>query len=225
MIHKQSRERLALERALWFPRVHKGASPGGAQAFLVYFCGRMSYLYIKALHIIFVVTWFAGLFYIVRLFIYHREAQDKPQPEGDILIRQYRIMERRLWYIITWPSAILTLIFGLLLIYQGGFYQSMPTWLWVKVGFLLALYGYHLYCHRLLVRGQKAPYSATSSQLRLLNEVPTLFLLSIVFLAVTKSATRMGLGMAVLVGIMMVFMIIIRLYKRAREARENSPSA
>jgi len=72
----------------------------------------MNYSYIKALHIIFVVTWFAGLFYIVRLFIYFAEAQEKPEPERSILQNQFRIMQKRLWYGITWPSAILTLIFG-----------------------------------------------------------------------------------------------------------------
>jgi len=65
------------------------------------------YPYIKALHLIFVVTWFAGLFYIPRLFIYHLEALEKPSPEREILAKQFRLMTRRLWYIITWPSAIL----------------------------------------------------------------------------------------------------------------------
>lgn len=181
----------------------------------------MHYLYLKALHIIFVVTWFAGLFYMVRLFIYHREAQDRPSSEQDILIPQYRLMERRLWYIITWPSAILTLIFGSSLIISAHFYEAMPIWLWVKVGFLVALYGYHMYCHRMFAKGQKEPLKASSTQLRMLNELPTLFLLSIVFLAVTKSVARMGTGIAVLVGIMILFMIIIRIYKRAREARQN----
>ncbi|HAA15345.1 MAG TPA: protoporphyrinogen IX oxidase [Cytophagales bacterium] len=185
----------------------------------------MDYLYIKALHIIFVVTWFAGLFYIMRLYIYHREAQDRPSEEQDILIPQYRMMERRLWYIIGWPSAILTFIFGLSLIIEGGFYQNMPTWLWVKVGILLALYGYHFLVHRMFVRSRTQPFRATSSQLRMLNEIPTLFLISIVFLAVTKSAARMGTGMVILLGIMVAFMIIIRLYKRAREARQASSKA
>ena len=71
----------------------------------------MEYLYLKSLHIVFVVTWFAGLFYIVRLFIYHTEANDKPEPDRSILFKQFVHMERLLWYVITWPSAILTLIF------------------------------------------------------------------------------------------------------------------
>jgi len=185
----------------------------------------MDYLYIKALHIIFVVTWFAGLFYVARLYIYHREAQDRPEMERDLLIPQYRIMEYRLWYVITWPSAVLTLIFGLSMIIKGGFYQNMPTWLWIKLGILVVLYGYHLITYRMFLRARTQPFKATSSQLRMLNEVPTLLLISIVFLAVTKSAARMGTGMVILLGIMVAFMIIIRLYKRAREARQASSNA
>ena len=72
----------------------------------------MDFLYLKALHIIFVVTWFAGLFYIVRLFIYQTEAAQKPEPAREILQTQYKLMSKRLWYIITWPSAILASIFA-----------------------------------------------------------------------------------------------------------------
>lgn len=181
----------------------------------------MPYLYLKALHIIFVVTWFAGLFYIVRLFIYHREAQDMEAPKRQVLIDQYRLMEGRLWNIIAIPSSILTLIFGTWLIFKTGFSNHMPVWLWVKIGFLVLLYAYHGFCHYLLVNAKKHDFDWTSSQLRLLNEVPTLFLLAIVFLAVTKSVARMGTGMGVLLGVLLLFMIIIRLYKRAREAKKS----
>src|ERR1035441_1745460 len=70
------------------------------------------FLYLKATHIVFVVTWFAGLFYIPRLFIYHTEAQEKPEPEKTILSNQFKIMTKRLWYGITWPSMVLTYILG-----------------------------------------------------------------------------------------------------------------
>src|SRR5665811_1579326 len=98
------------------------------------------YSYIKALHIIFIVTWFSGLFYIVRLFIYHAEAAERPEPDRTILMLQFRIMIRRLWAGITWPSAILTLIFGPWMAILMG---SIPTWLWIKLAFVLGLYGYH----------------------------------------------------------------------------------
>ena len=97
---------------------------------------------IKALHIIFVVTWFAGLFYIFRLFVYHAEAQEKKEElEREILIKQYKIMEWRLWYIITWPSAILTLIWGVWLLYFNPGYLSQP-WMLLKLFFVFCLFGF-----------------------------------------------------------------------------------
>ena len=103
----------------------------------------MYYNYIKALHLIFVITWFAGLFYIPRLFIYHIEASKKPKQEADILIPQFKLMARRLWYIITWPSAVLAILFALWLL------VLMPSWLaqsWMhlKLSFVVLLVIYHL---------------------------------------------------------------------------------
>src|SRR5579863_7148349 len=98
------------------------------------------YLYIKALHIIFIVTWFSGLFYIVRLFIYNTEANEKSEPEKSILQKQFSIMIRRLWLGITWPSAILTLILGPTVLYRFGYWDNMPAWLWLKLVFVLGLY-------------------------------------------------------------------------------------
>src|SRR5581483_8229176 len=98
------------------------------------------YLYVKAFHIIFVVTWFAGLFYIVRLFIYNREAQDQPEVERAILQKQFSIMIRRLWLGITWPSCILTAILGTWLTILLG---SIPGWLAIKIIFVVGLLLYH----------------------------------------------------------------------------------
>ena len=100
----------------------------------------MDYNYIKAFHIIFIVTWFAGMFYIVRLFIYNTEAAEKEGIEREILVKQFSIMIKRLWLGITWPSAILTVIFGGWIAYIFG---SIPSWLWVKLGFVAGLYAYH----------------------------------------------------------------------------------
>src|SRR5882672_10869832 len=104
------------------------------------------YNYIKALHIIFIVTWFSGLFYIVRLFIYNTEAEGKEEPERSILQAQFKVMIRRLWVGITWPSAVLTLIFGPWMWYLLG---SIPGWLIVKLIFVVALYLYHLSLHNI----------------------------------------------------------------------------
>jgi protoporphyrinogen IX oxidase len=174
----------------------------------------MAYLYIKALHIIFVVTWFAGLFYMPRLLIYFTEAQDKPEPEKSILQSQFRIMQRRLWYGITWPSAVLTLIFGPLMWYLYG---ATPTWLHLKLAFVVGLYGYHLYCHRLFKQQQKGITTWSGTQLRVWNEVATIFLFAIVFLVILKNALGMVYGLIGLAVLIVVLLVAIRIYKKMRE--------
>ncbi|WP_299826496.1 CopD family protein [uncultured Pontibacter sp.] len=174
----------------------------------------MSYFYVKALHIIFVVTWFAGLFYIVRLFIYFAEAAEKPEPERSILQKQFSVMQKRLWYGITWPSAILTLIFGLSMLYLYG---AVPGWLVWKLSFVLGLYVYHLLCHGIFKQQQQGVLKYTSTQLRIWNEVATLFLISIVFLVVLKNALSMVWGIVGLILFSVILMLAIRVYKRVRE--------
>src|SRR4029079_11470187 len=126
------------------------------------------YFYIKALHIIFIVTWFSGMFYIVRLFIYNTEAGEKNEIEKDILRRKFSIMIKRLWLGITWPSAILTFIFG---VWLAILYGSIPTWLWIKLGFVALLYAYHFTLQRIYAEQLKNIFSYTSQQLRIWNEV------------------------------------------------------
>ncbi len=179
----------------------------------------MIFEYIKSLHIIFVVTWFAGLFYIVRLFIYQTEAMAKPEAERLILKPQLDLMARRLWYIITWPSAVLTLIFG--------FWVLSYRWSWLelgfmhaKLGFVFLLYVYHLFCHVLFRELQNGKTRWTSTQLRMWNEASTLLLFAIVFLIVLKSTVDMIWGIVGLVGLAVVLMIAIRLYKKYRTNNE-----
>lgn len=181
----------------------------------------------KALHIIFVVTWFAGLFYIVRLFVYHREAQEKAfadpafETESHILINQYKIMERRLWFGITWPSAVITILFGG---HLARFYWPLSenSWLLIKLGFVCLLYLYHFYCGRLYKQVQSGEYKASSNRLRMLNEVPTVLLFAIVFLAVLKSTSGLWYGLGFLLGLILVLALAIRIY---RLSRENNQSA
>ncbi|PSR56840.1 protoporphyrinogen IX oxidase [Adhaeribacter arboris] len=173
----------------------------------------MTYLYVKSLHIIFVVTWFAGLFYIVRLFIYFAEAAEKLEPEKTILQNQLKLMQKRLWYGITWPSAILTLIFGSWMLYLYG---SLPNWLVVKLGFVLGLFLYHLSCHKIFKQHQSGLVKQSSTQLRIWNEVATLFLVSIVFLVVVKNSLRFLWGVAGLVLFAVILMLAIRIYKKIR---------
>ncbi|MFD2515348.1 CopD family protein [Pontibacter locisalis] len=179
----------------------------------------MSFLYFKALHIIFVVTWFAGLFYIVRLFIYYAEAAEKPEPERSILQKQFSIMQKRLWYGITWPSAVLTLIFGSSIVYVLGLYDPFPSWLIWKLSLVAGLYAYHFLCHKIFRQQQQGVIRYSSTKLRIWNEVATLFLISIVFLVVLKSSLSMLWGIIGLLVFSAVLMLAIRIYKRLREAK------
>lgn len=172
-------------------------------------------LYVKALHIVFVVTWFSGLFYIVRLFIYNTEAGDKPEPAAGILRAQFSIMITRLWLGITWPSAVLTLIFGT---WMGLLFGYIPGWLWAKLCLVLLLYIYHLSIHRIYQQQIKGIFSYTSQQLRIWNEVATLFLLSIVMVVVVKQALSIVWGILGLLVFAVILMISIRIYKLARKS-------
>lgn len=171
------------------------------------------YLYLKALHIIFVVTWFAGIFYIVRLFIYNTEAQEKDEPERSILQKQFGIMIQRLWLGITWPSAILTLIFGPWVWIVLG---NIPDWLLIKVILVVLLYVYHFTLHEIYKQQKKGIFSYTSQQLRIWNEVATIFLVAIVMLATVKQSMSLVWGIVGLIGFIIILMSAIKIYKQIR---------
>jgi len=177
----------------------------------------MSIAAIKALHIIFVVSWFAGLFYIVRLFIYHSEAQTKPDIEKNILSEQFKIMERKLWYIITFPAMILTVVFGVWLFIKQP-YLLKTGWMHVKLSLLVCLIVYHFICHKIFLNYQKNKIGWTSNQLRLWNELATLFLVAIVFVVMQKNATNWVLATLLFFGIAIGLMVAIKLYKKFRKA-------
>lgn len=172
------------------------------------------YFYIKALHIIFIVTWFSGMFYIVRLFIYNTEAQAKEETEKNILTTQFSIMIKRLWLGITWPSAVLTIIFGT---WMGFLYGSIPQWLWLKLGFVAALYAYQFTLQRIYSDQMKGIFLFTSQQLRLWNEVATIFLIAIVMLVSVKQAMSLVWGLVGLVAFILLLMSAIRIYKNLRK--------
>ena len=175
----------------------------------------MDFLYVKALHIIFVITWFAGLFYIIRLFIYHVEAEEMEEPAKEILQTQYKLMAKRLWYIITWPSAILASFFAFWLLYKNPAYLTM-SWMLVKLSFVLALYIYHGICHRIFKQLQNDIINYTSFKLRIWNEVATILLFAIVFLVTLKSAINWIWGVAGIFLFGVLLMLGIKLYKRIR---------
>jgi protoporphyrinogen IX oxidase len=177
-------------------------------------------LYIKSLHIIFIVTWFAGLFYIVRLFIYNTEAGDKSDLERDILRNQFAIMIKRLWFGITWPSAVLTAIFGVWTMYSFGYFYSVPTWLWIKIAFVVGLYVYHFSLHAIYKQQMKGIFLYSSQQLRVWNEVATIFLFAIVMLVVVKQSLSFVWALVGLVAFIIVLMSAIKIYKLMR----NKPS-
>lgn len=176
----------------------------------------MDYFYLKALHIIFIVTWFAGLFYIVRLFIYHVEAEDEDDNAKAILQKQYKIMSRRLWYGITWPSAILTLVFATWLLSTNfSFYMSQP-WMHIKLTFVVALYLYHFACQRIFSQLQKNEIKYSSFKLRIWNEVATVLLFAIVFLVVLKNEIGWFWGVVGLLLFSILLMMGIKWYKKFR---------
>jgi len=158
----------------------------------------MSYLAVKALHIIFVVSWFAGLFYIVRLFIYHTEAQLKPSNEAEILSAQFTIMEKKLWWIITTPAMVLTVVFGVWM-------------LLLNPGLLLI---YHFVCQRLLKKVANGQFNWSSTQLRLWNELATLVLVAVVFLVELQHSMNWIGGTVGFFGVGILLMLLIRIYKK-----------
>ncbi|WP_421808263.1 CopD family protein [Flagellimonas sp.] len=181
----------------------------------------MLYPYIKSLHLIFVVTWFAGLFYIPRLFIYHIEAWQKPSPDKEILSDQLKLMTKRLWYIITWPSAVLcTLTAIILLILMPGWLQQ--PWMHVKLGFVLLLFAYHGKCHQIFKQLQRDEVKYTSKFMRLWNEVATIILFAVVFLVVLKSAFNWIYGLVGMFALIILLMLGIRWYKKVRDRNPNA---
>ncbi|UOY08669.1 CopD family protein [Muricauda sp. SCSIO 64092] len=181
----------------------------------------MIYNYIKALHLIFVVTWFAGLFYIPRLFIYHIEADAKPSPEREILTRQLKLMTKRLWYIITWPSAILCTLFAIWLLILMPDWLEQP-WMHVKLAFVVLLIVYHLRCHQMFKQLQRDEVKYTSHFMRIWNEVATLVLFAVTFLVILKNAFNWIYGVVGILVLGVLLMLGIRLYKRIREKNPDA---
>lgn len=177
------------------------------------------YLYVLALHIIFVVCWMAGLFYIVRLFIYHTEANEKPETERRVLQDQFVIMEHKLWYIITVPAMVLTLMAGIgMVAIRPGLLHA--PWLHVKLTFVIFLLIYHFICQRIMKRMKAGIFKMSSTQLRLWNELATILLFAIVFTVVLKSAVDWIYGLVGLLTLAIILMIAVKIYKNYRKKHE-----
>ncbi|MEA5570939.1 protoporphyrinogen oxidase HemJ [Calothrix sp. UHCC 0171] len=175
----------------------------------------MAYQWFKAFHIIGVVVWFAGLFYLVRLFIYHIEAEQEPEPAKSILKKQYTIMEKRLYGIITTPGMLVTVAcaIGLLVTQSEWLHQ---TWMHFKLGFVALLLGYHHYCKRLMRQLEQGTCQWTSQQMRAMNEAPTVLLVIIVMLVIFKNNLPVDMTTWVIFGLVLLMAVTIQLYARKR---------
>jgi putative membrane protein len=174
-----------------------------------------AYLSVQSVHIIFVVSWMAGLFYSVRLFIYHTEANERPAFERDILQREFEKIENRLWNIITTPAMVLTVLAGVTMLYLNPALLQAP-WMHVKLAFVVGLIAYHFICQRIMNQLKTGVFKLSSFQLRLWNEVATIFLVAIVFTVVMKSAVNWIFGLVGLIIFSAVIMSAVKLYKRYR---------
>ncbi|MGB1307676.1 MAG: CopD family protein [Oceanihabitans sp.] len=179
------------------------------------------YNYIKALHLIFVITWFAGLFYIPRLFVYQIEAFYKPSPDKEILGKQLKLMAKRLWNIITWPSAILATVFAIwLLVLQPAWLQQ--SWMHIKLTFVVLLIIYHLKTHVYYKQLQMDVVKKTSKFMRMWNEGATFILFAVVFLVILKSAFNWVFGV---IGIFVLGVLIMLGFKLYKNIRQKNPEA
>ncbi len=178
----------------------------------------MLYLYAKSLHIIFMVCWMAGLFYMPRLFVYHTEARQKTGEEFSILHQQFIVMERRLWWVITTPAMYITIASGAMLLYLSPGFLDQP-WMHIKLTFVGCLVAYHFKTQHLMHLLAKLESKWTSSQLRLWNEVSTIILFAVVFLVIFRSAVDWVFGVIGLVGLALFLMILMKLYKRYRKSK------
>jgi putative membrane protein len=158
------------------------------------------------------------MFYIVRLFIYNAEANEKPEPERTILQQQFGIMIRRLWYGITWPSAVLTLVFGPWMWYMLG---RLDRWLVIKLGFVIGLYLYHFSLHAIFKQQMGGRFLYSSGKLRVWNEVATVFLVAIVMLVTVKHGISLLWGLGGLVLLVVLLMSAIKLYKSIRAKKQQ----
>ena len=183
-----------------------------------------SYLWFKTFHIIGVVVWFAGLFYLVRLFIYHVEAAEQEQPIRAAFEQQYGLMERRLANIITTPgmAVAVSCAVGLLVVNPSWLQQS---WMHAKLLFVTFLLGYHWLCYRLMGQLQRGECNWSGRQLRALNELPTLLLVIVVLLVVFKQQFPTGAATWLTVGLVVFMAASIQFYARWRRLRAEREAA
>ncbi|WP_435355802.1 protoporphyrinogen oxidase HemJ [Emticicia sp. SJ17W-69] len=180
----------------------------------------MLHLYLKSLHIIGFVSWFAGLFYLVRMFVYHAESADKPESIREDWKKQYTAMQWRVYKIICNPAMMITWTCGILMLVNTPAFLEQG-WMQVKLVFLVLLTTYHLYCKGIISKQESGKTTFTSFQFRLLNELPTLFLVTIVLLAVVKDLLNFIYLFLGVIAFGVTLFFSARAYRKYREGRTS----
>jgi len=175
----------------------------------------MAYFWFKAFHIVGIVCWFAGMFYLPRLFVYHAEAYEQPEPARSILTSQYQVMEKRLYSIIMTQAMLLTIAMAIGLVTTEPDVMKEP-WMHIKLGFVLLLVGYHHYCKRIMKKLAVNECKMTGQQFRWFNEIPTVFFVIVVMLAVFKNSLPMDLTTWLIAAMIIGMVAAIQLYARKR---------
>jgi putative membrane protein len=181
----------------------------------------MAYLWFKSFHIIGFVAWFAGLFYLPRLFVYHIEAGERPEAVKTILQAEFSILEKRLYKLIMNPAMIFTLIMA------AGIIWTEPeilkqTWLHAKIALVLLLVGFHHYCGRIIKKLEAGTCQISGIQMRRLNEVPTVLLALVVLLAIFKGNFPTSITAWGTIAAVVAFAVIIQLYARKRRLQQEA---
>lgn len=184
----------------------------------------MPYLWFKAFHIVGIVAWFAGMFYLPRLFVYHAEANEQPEAVRTILQQQYQVMEKRLYRIIMTPAMLLTLIMAAAMLITAPDLLKEP-WLHVKLGLVLILVGYHHLCSRLMKEMAAGKFRFTGQQFRWFNEFPTVLFVIVVLLAVFKNNFPTSAASWGVVGMIVAMAAIIQLYARKRRLAQEAAAS
>ena len=179
-----------------------------------------TYLWFKSFHIIGVVVWFAGLFYLVRLFIYHVEVQTQKEEIREVFNKQYSLMEKRLANIITTPGMVLAVIMATGLLYMQPSYLSQ-AWMQVKLLFVLFLLIYHFYCYRIMNQLNNNQFNFSGQQLRALNELPTLLLVVVVMLVVFKNQFPTSAASWLIFGLILFMAASIQFYAKWRRNKKQ----
>ena len=179
-----------------------------------------AYLWFKSLHIIGVIVWFSGLFYLVRLFIYHEESRSMEDKLKIAFNNQYTLMEKRLANIITTPGMILALSMAICMVIMQPSWLS-EKWLQIKISFVLGLVIYHYYCYKIMNSLQNGTSNISAKNLRLLNELPTLLLFIIVLLVIFKNNFPTSIATWSVVGLIIFMLASIQLYAKIRKKNEE----